>query len=364
MADGPSHGVVVRVRASVTTEIWFVSRSAKKPLGARRAEAVDEAVIAWALRREPGLTHTLVAGIARGRGRAGSRPSMTGGDMVGEVLGALRDHTIEAWFVTRPVDDLFVPKHEAEPPKPVDKKEATDFIDVLLTNGLDHPFEDEPYELTLPGGEVIKDKLDGKGRLKKDGVPFGSFTLEFPNLFGMTIFRDDVRISDDGRGTPPALPAPPDYAHPDLNPEYTYEDEDGDELDHPLASDAGALWPDPFDGPGLRERSETERTEQRGVELADLSGMTGCKYHLAVLYCVSLRLVDEKTGEWVRGRVPYRLKESGGKMVGSGESEDGIVFHDETAMGDFVLEIRGKKIPVVATPHAHDYDIVEIPSEA
>jgi hypothetical protein len=300
-----------------------------------------------------------------------SLPGAVRADMLAEIEDAIRVGRIIAFVLDvtfAPIGSVEVtPRSFAPPPKTTE----TDFIDVLLTNGFEHPFEEEPYVLTLQDGTVIEDKLDGKGRLRKEGVRFGSFTLEFPQLFGMTVIRDGHRIHDPGRGAPHLLPAPPEPIHHDPLAHYAvsgrsdwleHDDDDDDDDDvEMLASDGGDAWPEVFDGPKDDDAPDVGRLDvQQRADLADLSGLTGCEYHLAVLYCVSVRLVDEKTGAWVRKPTPYSLSEASGKRVAAGESKDGIVFCDETAMGAFVLEIGGKKHAVTATPHAHYYDIVAI----
>lgn len=371
----PNHGTptaqLARVGAySARLDLWLAARVSQGPDGSTRLAAHEHARVEHVFRHEPaGLAYVYASLLAPRASSAASRGASSA-EMLDDVRAALRLGHIVAYLLpvqragvlarpeTTPVEEspLILPREE------------TDFIDVLLTNGFDHPFKDEPYELTLQGGKMLEGKLDGQGRLKKKGVPFGRFTLEFPGLFGMTIIRDGQRLRDRGRGSPDPLPPPPE---PGREVAFVHSnDDDDDDDDDPsveasMPDDSGVGFLESFDGPDGSEGDDHSELDVRDpVATADLDGMTGCEYHLAVLYCVSIRLVNAKTGEWVREPLPFRLKEAGGKQVSSGESRDGLIFQDDTAMGDFAVEIEGKSYDVVATPHAVLHDLVYIEIES
>lgn len=372
MKHAPHGERAVRVGTfSARHDLWLSPAVAPPLEGATRLRSHELLRMAHALRNDAAALSATYGLLLRSRAREGAGMGMTSADMIADIERALRlGHLVGYLVVRRRAATLARPEGEHEPgPESVVRKE-TDFIRVRLTNGFDHPFENEPFELTLEGQKTEKGKLDGDGRLERKGVPFGRFTLEFPSLFGMTVIRDEQRIYDRGRGSPTALPPPPappgelDWfaggSHDDRVDEDD-DDEDEDDAQEYLPADGGAAWAEPFDGPSERDGGDAGALEMKEpVPTADLVGMTGCDYQLVVLYCVSLRLVDRDTGEWVRQPLAYKLSEAGGKQIASGESQDGIVFHDETAMGDFTLEIEGEKYPVVATPHARLYDLVHI----
>ncbi len=353
---------------SASFDLWL-SEAVSAPLeGATRLRSHEVVRVGHALRAEPAALARAYSLLLRSRASGAASTGMTPADMIADVERALCLGHLVGYLVRRELrGPLARPEaREVEGSESTTRKE-TDFISVRLTNGFDHPFEDEPFELTLQGQKMETGKLDGDGRLERKGVPFGSFTLEFPSLFGMTVIRDGQRIHDHGRGSPAALPAAPDVSHVGEGGDGEGPDEedddysDQDDAKEYLPADGWAARIERFDGPSGREEVDAGPLDMKEpVSTADLAGWTGCEYELVVLYCVSLRLVDADSGEWVRKPMAYKLSEASGKEVASGESQDGIIFQDETAMGDFTLEIEGKSYPVVATPHARLYDLVHI----
>ncbi len=63
-----------------------------------------------------------------------------------------------------------------------DKLRLRTWIEVQLISEDDSPIPGEDYEIELPGGKVMKGKLDDQGTVRFDGLPSGPCRVTFPNL--------------------------------------------------------------------------------------------------------------------------------------------------------------------------------------
>lgn len=63
-----------------------------------------------------------------------------------------------------------------------DKLRLRSWIEVQLIGEDDSPIPGEDYEIELPGGKVMKGKLDDQGTVRFDGLPSGLCRVTFPNL--------------------------------------------------------------------------------------------------------------------------------------------------------------------------------------
>lgn len=213
-----------------------------------------------ALRTEPAALGRAYGLLLRSRASAAASVGMTPADMIADVERALRLGHLVGYLVRRELLGPLARPEDTQQASSERTAKETDFIRVRLTNGFDHPFEDEPFELTLKGQKTESGKLDGDGRLERQGVPFGSFTLEFPSLFGMTVIRDGQRIYDRGRGSPTALPAPPDMSHT-----FQGGDSDGpDDDDDDYSDDDEAKEYLPADGGAAQIRALRRAERPRG----------------------------------------------------------------------------------------------------
>ena len=255
---------------------------------------------------------------------------------------------------------------------PMEQEKRLDWIDVRITNGPDQPFSCEPYILYLSNGERIEGELDDDGHLHKEGVPAGSFEIEFPGLFELVKMEQGQELGESSRGKPPPLP-------PTKSPKLVYsegliaedmeEDEDDDETidledidpefaallvedeadvadDVPVTLDEEEALlfqePDEIADDDFPEPSEDEEEEegihQPEYDVAVFSGQTSKEYHLAAMQCISVRL-RQVDGQWLRDPVDYEIRDASGESVTQGTARDGKVFYDGVAMGDYDLVI-------------------------
>jgi hypothetical protein len=245
------------------------------------------------------------------------------------------------------------------------RKEELDFIDVLVTNGLEDPWPDEEYILHLPNGEIRTGKLDGDGRLRADDITHGSFSLALPAILDATIFRDGERLPEAGSGRPLPLPSPPSPFGGASSRQASSADDFDDDVDDDDGDDepvfpAYDIEDRPFDGPPAYgfEPFESEQSPD-DFPFFDLTGLTGCKYQLATLHCVSARLL-QPDGQWQREPVDYEVVRHGGQSVARGSSENGIIFVDDVAIDPYEVVVAGERYPLRSTPYARHYSIIHL----
>ena len=252
-----------------------------------------------------------------------------------------------------------------------DTEKELDFIDVLVTNGMDDPWADEEYIIHLPDGTIENGTLDGSGRLRLDDVPHGSFSLALPAIFDATVFRDGERQPEPGSGQPQPLPAPPVAAPSSTAVGLDGEDEDDDWDDHDDDDTTEGAWQDasawaafdddaPFDGPSAHAFGVSD-VEQCAEEFGyfDLHGLTGCEYQLATLHCISIRLL-RPDGQWQREPIDFQLQRTGKETIASGTSQDGIIFVDDVAVGAYELVVGNDRYPLRSSPYARFYTLIHL----
>lgn len=78
-----------------------------------------------------------------------------------------------------------------------DKLRLRTWIEVQLVGEDDSPIPNENYEIELPGGKVMKGKLDDQGKARIDGLPSGLCRVTFPNLD-----KEAWAVAEEGQGKP------------------------------------------------------------------------------------------------------------------------------------------------------------------
>ncbi|HVG08951.1 MAG TPA: hypothetical protein VNM67_14705 [Thermoanaerobaculia bacterium] len=63
-----------------------------------------------------------------------------------------------------------------------DKLRIRSWVEVELVGMDDSPIPNEPYEIELPGGKLVKGKLNGQGKVRLEGIPPGRCRVSFPGL--------------------------------------------------------------------------------------------------------------------------------------------------------------------------------------
>ena len=286
----------------------------------------------------------------------------------------------------------------------VDLSEKGDWIEILVTNGIDDPFDGEPYVLYLSNGQKIKGELDLRGRLRKRNVPIGDYQAEFPGLFTLVRIENGKEVEGHSRGNPLPLPPKPsvqvsregivendlgeimdkvsdevddDDTEIDLNdldPELAallVEDEtdsEGDALltlekEHARLSKA-SHENEESDFPEFFEKEEEgDGAFHDEYEITLFTGKTGQSYHLAAMHCISIRLRRED-GQWHRDPLDYAIQDTSGKNIFQGTSREGIIFYDGVGMGDYRLVIKDRTYYITSTPHAAICEHVFLTSKA
>jgi hypothetical protein len=279
---------------------------------------------------------------------------------------------------------------------PMEQEIGLDWIDVRITNGPDQPFSREPYILYLSNGERIEGEFDDDGHLHKEGIPAGSFEIEFPGLFELAKMEQGQELGESFRGKPPPLPPTKSLMHvyserlitedmeededddetidiEDIDPELAaliVEDEadvadDGpatlDEEEASLFQEPNEIVEDDFPEPS-EDEEEAKGTHQPEYDVAVFSGQTNKEYHLAVMQCISVRL-RQIDGQWFRDPIDYEIRADSGESITQGTSRDGIVFCDGVAMGDYDLVIDNVPYDITSVPHASLYEHVFLASK-
>lgn len=63
-----------------------------------------------------------------------------------------------------------------------DKLRTRSWVEVQLVGEDDSPIPNEPYEIELPGGKLVKGNLDAEGKVRIEGIPPGLCRVSFPDL--------------------------------------------------------------------------------------------------------------------------------------------------------------------------------------
>ena len=59
---------------------------------------------------------------------------------------------------------------------------AEDFIEIELKDDEGNPKANEEFQLFLPDGKILEEKLDGNGYKKIEKIPAGKYSVKFPKL--------------------------------------------------------------------------------------------------------------------------------------------------------------------------------------
>lgn len=63
-----------------------------------------------------------------------------------------------------------------------DKLRLRSWVEVELVGEDDSPIPNEPYEIELPGGRIVKGNLDAEGKVRIESIPPGLCRVSFPDL--------------------------------------------------------------------------------------------------------------------------------------------------------------------------------------
>jgi len=61
-------------------------------------------------------------------------------------------------------------------------EEETHWIALLLTDTEGNPMPNEPYQLKLPDGRIVKGRLDNEGKARHDGIQEGNCEVCYPDI--------------------------------------------------------------------------------------------------------------------------------------------------------------------------------------
>lgn len=274
-----------------------------------------------------------------------------------------------------------------------------DWIEVLLTDGVSEPIPEEPYILYLPDGTTKEGDTDDKGLIQEKGIPPGTVYIEFPSYFELYEveggeFKTETTDSEQEEPAPQTSPVEEndttstqeedtEAAEDDDRGEGEREGEDeGEDQDDttsartqetPLDEDYENL----VDPDGSEDDQEAEEPEEEMLEPGALSeeesekeygvsmrhAVTGRRYHLAVMYHISVVLVDENHRR-IRRELPFELKNEAGQTIAQGTStEEGVIQYSGLGSGEYSLIIDGEAYPVTSVLTLKEKQVVEIPIE-
>lgn len=244
-----------------------------------------------------------------------------------------------------------------------------DWIEVRLTNGPEEPIAGEPYILYLPDGEVIEGNTNNEGRIKEGKIPPGKVFVEFPGLFGLVVIEDGRQIEGTDRGTrQPTMrfSGSRQFDEPIPDDVVEFEDDD-DENGEALEEEELGEMNDPDDLEDERvtasyddaDEEECECPEQ--YEIASAYRVSGRCHHLAVMHCISVRLLSSQ-GLPIGRSIDFELKDKSDKCLIMERSRDGSIFYDGVGIGEYNLIVDGSSYWVSSSDNASDVENVRLRS--
>jgi hypothetical protein len=100
------------------------------------------------------------------------------------VLPALQEAFRDGRLVAlkRPLSSFSAFKRLEKEPDAQPGEQPADWIEVIVTDETGEPYLG-PYRLDLPDGRVVSGELDMGGAVRAEGIPGGSCTIAFPELY-------------------------------------------------------------------------------------------------------------------------------------------------------------------------------------